>query len=89
MRPRLLLLTRPGCGLCEDMAWELRDRFGATAFELEAVDVDSREDWRLRYGLKIPVLLSAAGEVLCAVRLDADSVAEFLRNPGPGPDIKA
>lgn len=81
VKPRLLLLSRPECELCEDMEFALMTEFGANAFELERADVDSRADWKTRYGLKIPVLLTAAGEVLCSVRLDAEAVADFLRNP--------
>jgi hypothetical protein len=82
MKPRLLLLSRPECELCEDFEFALMTEFGANDFELERADVDSRPDWQTRYGLKIPVLLTAAGEVLCSVRLDAEAVADFLRNPG-------
>ncbi|MGH8457461.1 MAG: glutaredoxin family protein, partial [Stenotrophobium sp.] len=66
MKPRLLLLTRPGCGLCEEFEAEFLAHFGAEAFELAHADVDSRLDWRTRYGLKIPVLLAADGALLCA-----------------------
>lgn len=81
MKPRLLLLSRPECELCEDFEFALMTEFSAADFELERMDVDSRPDWKTRYGLKIPVLLTAAGEVLCSVRLDRDAVAEFLGNP--------
>jgi hypothetical protein len=81
MKPRLLLLSRPECGLCEELESELFGHFGSEAFVLERADVDSRPDWRTRYGLKVPVLLSAAGEVLCSVRLDAGAVADFLKSP--------
>lgn len=81
MKPRLLLLSRPECELCEDFEFALMTEFGASDFELERADVDSRPDWKSRHGLKIPVLLTASGEVLCSVRLDSEAVAEFLRNP--------
>lgn len=70
----LTLLTRPGCGLCDDFveafAAELPQRFG----ELAIADVDEREDWRGRYGEVIPVLLDAAGRVICETFFDADRV---------------
>jgi hypothetical protein len=81
MRPKLLLLTRPECGLCDELEAELLAHFGAAAFELQRADVDSRPDWRQRYGLKIPVLLAADGEMLCSVRLDAEAVACLLQSP--------
>lgn len=82
MKPKLLLLSRPECELCEELEFALFTQFSASAFELERADVDSRPEWKTRYGLKIPVLLSAAGEVLCSTRFDADAVADFLKNPG-------
>ena len=82
MKPRLLLLSRPDCELCEDFEFALMTEFGVQAFDLERADVDSRADWKTRFGLKIPVLLTAAGEPLCSVRLDAEAVKEFLKNPG-------
>ncbi|MES2491020.1 glutaredoxin family protein [Stenotrophobium rhamnosiphilum] len=82
MKPKLLLLSRPECELCEELEFALFTQFSATTFELERADVDSRPEWKTRYGLKIPVLLTAAGEVLCSTRFDAEAVADFLKNPG-------
>ena len=82
MKPKLLLLSRPDCELCEEFEFELMTQFGIADLELEKADVDSRPDWKTRYGLKIPVLLTAAGEVLCSTRFDAEAVADFLKNPG-------
>lgn len=79
MKPKLLLLTRPGCGLCEELEFELIAHFGPDTFELEHADVDSRDDWRRRYGLKIPVLLDAQGELLCSVRLDVEALESSLK----------
>lgn len=81
MKPKLLLLSRPECGLCEELEAELLAHFGADAFELERADVDGRADWRARYGWKIPVLLSADGELLCSVRLDVEALAGLLESP--------
>ena len=82
MTARLLLLGRPGCGLCEEMTAELYSRFGPSAFALEQADVDSRPDWHQRYGLKIPVLMAADGAILCAVHLDVEAVEQFLGAAG-------
>jgi hypothetical protein len=67
-RPRLVLLSRPGCHLCEEFADELRswDR----TVELEIADVDSRPDWRERFGRRIPVLLDGQGEAICEGHFD-------------------
>lgn len=80
MSRRLLLLGRPGCGLCETFEQEFLARFGGQGHELEWVDVDSREDWRQRYGLKIPVLLDARdGLPLAVTYLDVQALSEQLR----------
>ncbi len=79
MRPKLLLLGRPGCGLCEEMELELMAHFGPDAFELEHADVDGRDDWRRRYGLKIPVLLDAQGDCLCSIKLDVEALESCLK----------
>jgi len=80
LRPkrRLLLLSRPGCCLCDELEEDLIAEFGAGAFELERADVDSRPDWQERYGRSIPVLLDEAGGVLSETRLDAGRVASVL-----------
>ncbi len=80
--PRLLLLSRPGCGLCAELAEDLETAFGADACVLEQVDVDSREDWRQRWGLLIPVLLDDDGKPLSVTRLNLSTVAAALgRSP--------
>ncbi len=72
----LTLLTRPECGLCEEMQSELAAlRRQHPLPPLQLVDVDSDPELRRRYGLKIPVLLFENVPV-CSVRLDA---AELLR----------
>ena len=66
----LVLLTRPECGLCEQMRAELAALAARTALPpVRLLDVDSDAQLRRRYGLKIPVLL-LAGIPVCSVRLD-------------------
>lgn len=79
MKPRLLLLGRPDCGLCEEFEVALWSHIGADRLELTHADVDSRADWQRRYGLKIPVLLTEAGEPLCSVHFDAVALDGFLK----------
>jgi hypothetical protein len=54
------LLSRPGCELCEAFAQELYAHLGGHEGVVVA-DVDSREDWRRRFGDRIPVLLDQSG----------------------------
>lgn len=73
----LLLLSRPGCDLCEQLEDELHRQF-AGQFQLDWRDVDRDPDWRARYGQLIPVLLDEARQPLCAGVLDADAVRRYL-----------
>jgi hypothetical protein len=70
-KPALLLLTRPGCHLCEEFRDELEQAFPGR-FDVREADVDSNSAWRQRYGLQIPVLLSEQGTVLCTTRFDPE-----------------
>ena len=65
---KLLLLGREGCHLCEEFEAALRE--AAPGVELEHADVDSREDWQRRYGMKVPVLLAPDGMVVCETFFD-------------------
>jgi hypothetical protein len=74
-----VLLTRPGCGLCEEFEHELR----ALGLELplpplHRVDVDSDPTLARRYGLDIPVLLWGDLKV-CQHRLDRAELIRLLR----------
>ena len=56
-RPRLRLLTRVGCHLCETAA-ETLTRIGAEAGLVpEAVDVDTDPALQAEYGDRVPVVL--------------------------------
>ncbi len=75
----LLLLSRDGCGLCEQMRMELAelaDRCCLPPVVLANVDDDPR--WRRRYGLKIPVLLWGS-QPIAVTRLDRDEVLRLFR----------
>jgi len=74
----VLLLTRPDCGLCEEFLEELAHEFPRLAAVVRTADVDSREDWRVLYGRRIPVLLGEDGAVWAEGRLDAAAVAQHL-----------
>ena len=75
----LLLLTRPDCGLCEEM----RDDLAAFAAgqplpPLQLLDVDADPQLARRYGLKIPVLL-LDGALVCSQRLDTAELRRLLQ----------
>lgn len=75
---KLRFLSRSECGLCEELIRDLREHPGGEAIELEWLDVDTNPEWQRRYGLRIPVLLDAWGEVVCEGRFDADAFEAFL-----------
>ncbi len=77
----LTLLTRPECGLCEEMLAALGSLAARTRLPpLRIVDVDSDPEWQRRYGLKIPVLL-LGGTLVCSHRLDAPELLRLLKRP--------
>jgi hypothetical protein len=85
--PRLTLLGRAWCHLCDDMRNGLAPLAAKRPFELEVVDVDSDPELERRYGEDIPVLLAGATEV-CGNRLVAGRVAEYLESYGRIPAPK-
>ena len=72
------LLTREGCGLCEDFELELRAHLSDRLFDLQHAEVDSRPEWRIRYGRSIPVLLDGAGSAVCETFFDAAALERHL-----------
>ena len=72
----LILYSRPGCHLCDDLAAELAPLLRGRA-TLEIVDVDGSVALARRYGLRIPVLVD--GEVeLSTYPLDTERVDRHL-----------
>jgi len=77
--PRLTLVTRAECGLCEEMHAEIEElRRSHPLPELELVDVDEEPELHRRYGLKVPVLL-LDGTLVCQQKLDAAELLRLLR----------
>jgi hypothetical protein len=80
----LVVLSREGCGLCEDMLHALADlerHQGLPAVTI--IDVDSDPELTRQYGLKVPVLL-LDGSVICHYTLNSN---ELLRIVGARPAI--
>ena len=74
----LILYSRPGCHLCEDVAAQLEPLLRGRA-TLEIVDVDSSVALERRYGLRIPVLVDGDLE-LSSYPLDLERVRRHLAN---------
>lgn len=83
--PRLTLLQRRECELCETMARELAALARRHSLPpLELVDVDSDPLLKRRHGLDVPVLL-LEGTVVCRHRLEPDELLRLLRPPPAAP----
>ena len=46
-------------------------------FDIEVLDIDTRPEWRERYGTRIPVV-EIDGRIVCQYRLDRAAIAELL-----------
>jgi thiol-disulfide isomerase/thioredoxin len=71
--PRLTLLSREYCHLCEEMLAALRQLQGRYDFEVAVVDVDRDPALEEKWGDKVPVLLDGERE-LCHYFLDLEVV---------------
>lgn len=81
--PRLTVLKRNDCGLCEQMLAELAALARTRPLpQIDVLDVDSDPLLRRRHGLDIPVLL-LDGTVVCRHRLDAAELIRLLRCEPP------
>ncbi|MEI8298456.1 MAG: glutaredoxin family protein [Pseudomonadota bacterium] len=66
---RLMIYSREGCGLCEELLLELVPWAAERGESVEVRDVDDDPILKRRYGLKIPVLL-VDGEPIALGHLD-------------------
>ncbi|HLQ09231.1 MAG TPA: glutaredoxin family protein [Steroidobacteraceae bacterium] len=83
--PRLTLVQRHDCALCDEMLAQLQALGRTVALPpLELLDVDSDPQLRRRHGLEVPVLL-LDGTVVCRHRLDRGELERLLR---PGRDAR-
>ena len=56
-RVQVVLYTRPGCQLCEEMKAVMSNSGCAELYTLEEVDIESDAELFARYQFEIPVLL--------------------------------
>ncbi len=75
-RPRIAVYSRQGCHLCELLIEQLLPLLRGRA-DVVVRDVDSRDDWRAKYGLRVPVV-ELDGAELCRYELDAAAVRRAL-----------
>ncbi len=80
MKPVLYVYSRRGCHLCDVLVEELLPLVHGR-LEVEVRDIDSRDDWRARFDVRIPVV-EFEGEIVCQYRLHRPSIEAILaRNP--------
>lgn len=77
--PVIDVYSRRGCHLCEQLVEELLLHVAGRA-ELAVHDVDTRPDWRERYGDAVPVV-EFGGRELCRYRLRRDRIDAVLAGP--------
>ena len=73
MKPKLTVLSREYCHLCEELITALKQFQGRYSFDIEIVDVDQRPELEDRWGDKVPVLLDGDLEI-CHYYLDNAAV---------------
>lgn len=77
MAHRLLLYTRSGCHLCQDMLAQARPLAAEHGVEIELVDIDDDLALAKRYNLRIPVL-ELDGREVCHHFFDQDALERAL-----------
>jgi hypothetical protein len=77
----LVVVSREGCGLCEDMLHGLAELERDQALPpITIVDVDSDPELVRRFGVKVPVLL-LDGSVICHYTLNSQELLRLVGRP--------
>ncbi len=77
--PALIVYSREGCHLCDEMIAELQSLMSDYESILSIVDVDADAALEERYGDRVPVLVGEGGEI-CHYFLDRSAVNAYLGN---------
>ena len=75
--PRLTLLRRAYCHVCDDMLAALQKLRGEHAFDVDLVDIDADPGLAQKYNELVPVLLGGEAEI-CHYFLDEPKLREYL-----------
>jgi hypothetical protein len=79
--PGLVVISREGCGLCEDMLHGLAElELTQSIPPVTIVDVDSDPELARRFGIKVPVLLFD-GSVICHYTLNSNELLRLVGRP--------
>lgn len=68
--------SRPGCHLCEQLIEEMLPLVRGK-LDIDVVDIDSRDDWRDAYDIRIPVV-EFEGRFVCQYTLDPDALEAVI-----------
>ncbi len=74
---RVVLYTRPGCHLCDDVKRQLATLASELEFSVHEVNIESEPALRVRYGHDIPVV-TVEGREAFRHRFDGPRLREFL-----------
>ena len=76
-----MVVSREGCGLCEEMLHSLADLERNQGLPpVTIVDVDSDPELARQFGLKVPVLL-LDGSVICHYTLNSNELLRLVGRP--------
>jgi hypothetical protein len=78
----LILYSRPGCHLCDDMKAVVQRVAGSRAIAIEIVDISADPQLEAQYGLEIPVLL-VDGKKAAKYRVTEDELTRILSARSP------
>ena len=76
-KARVVLFSKPGCHLCEEMKEEMNRAGCSDLYELEEVNIEDAPDLFARYRYEIPVL-SINGVEAFRYHLRADEFRNYL-----------
>lgn len=79
--PEFIVYSRPGCHLCELLVEALLQRIRGRG-SVTIRNIDTREEWRSRYGLRIPVV-ECNGGIVCEATLDPAAIEDALSAAEP------
>ncbi len=80
---KLILYGREDCHLCQEMIVALKNFQAQVSFEFHVVDIDSDPELIVRYGEKIPVLMSPlTNQMICHYFLDVAALDDYLGKVG-------
>lgn len=78
----LRVYSRQGCHLCEVLIEELLQQLRGR-LSVDVCDIDSRADWRDKYGVRVPVV-EYENKLISEYPLDCDAISRLLASlPDP------